>query len=103
MEISQEFKDKIQHVANLPTLPQIASRLIRIINDPMTSSNDVAFIIGQDLSLSAKVLRLANSAFYGVPKSITNINSAFSTGRETPGKIDYRIVIAGQQNFFQIL
>ncbi len=76
MEISQEFKDKIQHVANLPTLPQIVSRLIRIINDPMTSSNDVAFVIGQDLSLSAKVLRLANSAFYGVPKSITNINSA---------------------------
>jgi HD-like signal output (HDOD) protein len=76
MEISQEFKDKIQHVANLPTLPQIASRLIRIINDPMTSSSDVAFVIGQDLSLSAKVLRLANSAFYGVPKSITNINSA---------------------------
>jgi len=76
MEINQEFKDKIQHVANLPTLPQVASRLIRIINDPMTSSNDVAFVIGQDLSLSAKVLRLSNSAFYGVPKSITNINSA---------------------------
>lgn len=76
MEINEQFKDKIQRVANLPTLPQIASRLIRIINDPLTSSNDVAFIIGQDLSLSAKVLRLANSVFYGVPKSITNINSA---------------------------
>jgi HD-like signal output (HDOD) protein len=76
MEINDQFKDRIQHVANLPTLPQIASRLLRIINDPLTSSNDVAFVIGQDLSLSAKVLRLANSAFYGVPKSITNINSA---------------------------
>jgi len=76
MEISEQLKDKIQHVANLPTLPQIASKLIRIINDPLTSSGDVASIIGQDLSLSAKVLRLANSAFYGVPKSITNINSA---------------------------
>lgn len=76
MEINEQFRDKIQRVANLPTLPQFASRLIQIVNDPLTSSNDVAFIIGQDLSLSAKVLRLANSAFYGVPKSITNINSA---------------------------
>ena len=76
MEINDQLKDRIQHVANLPTLPQIASRMLRIINDPLTSSSDVAFVIGQDLSLSAKVLRLANSAFYGVPRSITNINSA---------------------------
>ncbi len=76
MQINEQIKDKIQHIANLPTLPQIASHLIKIINDPLTSSSDVAFIIGQDLSLSAKVLRLANSAFYGVPRSITNINSA---------------------------
>jgi len=76
MEPTELFKDKIQHIANLPTLPQIASRLIKIIHDPLTSSGDAAFVIGQDLSLSAKVLRLANSAFYGIPKSITNINSA---------------------------
>jgi HD-like signal output (HDOD) protein len=76
MEINEQMKDKIRHVANLPTLPQVASSLIRIINDPTTSSNDAAFVVGQDLSLSAKVLRLANSAFYGIPRSITNINSA---------------------------
>ncbi len=47
-----------------------------IINNPLTSSSDVAFVVGQDLSLSAKVLRLANSAFYGIPRSITSINNA---------------------------
>jgi HD-like signal output (HDOD) protein len=76
MKINDELLDKIQHVANLPTLPQVASHLIHVINDPLTSASDVAFIIGQDLSLSAKVLRLANSAFYGIPRSITNINNA---------------------------
>lgn len=49
---------------------------MRIINDPQTSLNDVTNIVSQDLSLSAKILRLANSAFYGIPKSITSINSA---------------------------
>ena len=76
MQINEELQDRIRHIANLPTLPQVASRLMKIINDPMTSSSDVAFVVGQDLSLSAKILRLANSAFYGIPRSITNINNA---------------------------
>ncbi|NLE00985.1 MAG: HDOD domain-containing protein [Fibrobacter sp.] len=76
MPINEQLKDKIQHVANLPTLPQVASHLLQIINEPLTSSNDVANVIGQDISLSSKVLRLANSAFYGIPRSITNINNA---------------------------
>ena len=76
MPISEQLKDKIEHFANLPTLPQVATRLMNIINNPLTSSSDVAFVVGQDLSLSAKVLRLANSAFYGIPRSITNINNA---------------------------
>jgi len=76
MTINEQLKDKIQHVANLPTLPQVATHLLRIINEPLTSSSDVANVIGQDISLSSKVLRLANSAFYGIPHSITNINNA---------------------------
>jgi HD-like signal output (HDOD) protein len=76
MPISEELKDRIEHFANLPTLPQVASKLMGIINNPLTSSSDVAFIVGQDLSLSAKVLRLANSAFYGIPRSITSIKNA---------------------------
>lgn len=76
MTINEQLKDRIQHVANLPTLPQVASNLIRIINDPLTSSSDIAFIVGQDIALSSKVLRLANSAFYGIPRTITSINQA---------------------------
>ena len=76
MPITEGLKERIEHFANLPTLPQVATRLIKIINNPLTSAGDVAFVVGQDLSLSAKVLRLANSAFYGIPRSITNINNA---------------------------
>jgi len=76
MQINEQQKEKFKQVANLPTLPKVASHLIRMINDPLTSSSDVAFLIGQDLSLSAKVLRLANSAYYGIPRKITSINNA---------------------------
>ncbi|KMQ53070.1 metal dependent phosphohydrolase [Chitinispirillum alkaliphilum] len=76
MNTDVEVHDRIKNIANLPTLPQVASHLMRIINDPRTSSADVAELVSQDLSLSAKILRLANSAFYGIPKSITSINNA---------------------------
>jgi len=76
MPVTEALKDKIAHFSNLPTLPQVATKLMGMINNPLTSASDVAFVVGQDLSLSAKVLRLANSAFYGIPRSITSIHNA---------------------------
>jgi HD-like signal output (HDOD) protein len=72
----EELQDRIKTIANLPTLPHIASRLMQIVNSPSTSADTVASLVSQDVSLSAKVLRLANSAFYGVPKSINTLNNA---------------------------
>jgi HD-like signal output (HDOD) protein len=72
----KQIQNKIEHITNLPTLPGIVIRVMKIVNDPSSSSGDVAFVVGQDLALSAKILRLANSAFYGVPHTITSIHNA---------------------------
>ncbi|MCL2689114.1 MAG: HDOD domain-containing protein [Chitinispirillia bacterium] len=72
----EELQDKIKAIANLPTLPHIAAKLMKLINSPSTSAELVASLIAQDVSLSAKVLRLANSAFYGIPKSINTLKGA---------------------------
>ena len=58
MSISAELRDKIERISNLPTLPRIASRLLHMVNDPATSAADVARIVEQDISLSAKIIRL---------------------------------------------
>lgn len=76
MVIKKELQSKIGQITNLPTLPVIVTRVMQIVNNPSSSANDVAFVVGQDLALSAKILRLANSAFYGTPRTITSINSA---------------------------
>ena len=67
---------KIEQITNLPTLPQIVVRILQIINDPETSAREIARAVSQDPPLSAKILRLANSAFYGMPRSVTSINNA---------------------------
>jgi HD-like signal output (HDOD) protein len=71
-----ELEDRFKHLTNLPTLPEIASRLMTMVNDPLVSTSDVAAIIAQDPSLSSRVLRLSNSAFYGMPGKINTINHA---------------------------
>jgi HD-like signal output (HDOD) protein len=72
----KQIQGKIEQITNLPTLPGIVARVMHIVHDPCSSSTDVAFVVGQDLALSAKILRLANSAFYGVPHTITSIHNA---------------------------
>jgi HD-like signal output (HDOD) protein len=67
---------KIEQITNLPTLPQIVVRILQIINDPATSAKEIAHAVSQDPPLSAKILRLANSAFYGMPRSVTSISNA---------------------------
>ena len=71
-----ELRRKIEQITNLPTLPEIVSSILRIVNDPETSSKEIARAVSQDPPLSAKILRLANSAFYGMPRSVTSISNA---------------------------
>ncbi|MFP4416561.1 MAG: HDOD domain-containing protein [Chitinivibrionales bacterium] len=76
MIINKVLQQKIGSISNLPTLPQLSMQLMNVVNDKTSSAADVTAIISQDISLSAKILRLANSAFYGIPRTVTNINSA---------------------------
>lgn len=63
---------------DLPTLPAVVYELNRIINDPMSSTGDVEKIMSNDLSLTAKVLRLANSAYYAIPGGVSSLQRAIA-------------------------
>lgn len=60
----------------LPTLPTIVYELSRVINDPMSSTGDVERIMANDQSLTVKVLKLANSAYYAIPGGVTSLQRA---------------------------
>jgi len=62
----------------LPTLPTIVYELSRVINDPMSSTGDVEKLMANDLSLTAKVLRLVNSAYYAIPGGVTSLGRAIA-------------------------
>lgn len=76
MYVSQQLKDKIKRLPNLPTLSEVAAQLVVRLKDPHISVTEISELIGQDPSMTAKILRIANSAFYGMPRSISKIKEA---------------------------
>jgi putative nucleotidyltransferase with HDIG domain len=72
----EDIRVGIRNIKNLPTLPVIVSRVLEVAVDSGSSANELAEIVSRDMSVSAKVLNLANSAFYGFARRITTIPQA---------------------------
>jgi putative nucleotidyltransferase with HDIG domain len=66
----------VQRIVDLPTLPLVIPQVFRLVEDRRSSAGDLARVIGSDQSLASRILRLANSAFYGFRREITSINHA---------------------------
>ena len=66
----------VDSVLQLISLPEIYLRLQKTINDPLHTREQVADIIAFDPALSARVLRIANSSYYGFPRQIETVVDA---------------------------
>lgn len=61
---------------NLPPLPEVTRQLLAVMRDEDSSADDVTKVLSGDGTLAAKVLKLVNSSFYGVPTDVTTISRA---------------------------
>lgn len=66
---------RIEHVA---TLPEVAIGIMEIVEDPHASAQDLNDLIARDPALAARILKVVNSSFYGLPRQIGSINRAIS-------------------------
>ncbi len=78
MSMSNSPRDFIKGSVRLSSLPEIYFKINDIINDPESSFGDVAEIISNDVSLSARLLKIVNSSFYNFPSEIDTISHAIS-------------------------
>lgn len=69
----------LDRLDQLPPMPDVCLRLGDLINNPDVSSAQVARLIEQDASLTARLLRVANSAFYSTPGGISSVQRAITT------------------------
>ncbi len=74
----QDIQKLINDLREIPAMPNVVMQAINLVKNPNASIKDLANIICYDQSLSAKVLTLVNSAYYGFSQQITSINRALA-------------------------
>jgi len=62
----------------LPVMPEVAQALIRTLNAPEADVPSVTHVIAKDPALTASLLRVANSALFGLSRSVSSLDSAVS-------------------------
>ncbi|HQA06659.1 MAG TPA: HDOD domain-containing protein [Syntrophomonadaceae bacterium] len=70
------LEEIVQAVNDLPSLPQIVLRVMELTEDPDSTAQDINATLAQDQGMTARVLKLANSAFYGFPRRIATVTEA---------------------------
>ena len=71
-----EKEEILYTIKGLPPFPETALKAIKVIKDPDSSAQDLVNIIQYDQSITANILRFANSAYFGLQAKVTSLKQA---------------------------
>ncbi len=74
--LDDKIKNKLESLRKLPTIPVVINNVLQLIDNPKASAALIASEIERDQSLTARILRVANSPFYGFARRISTIDLA---------------------------
>ncbi len=66
----------IADISQIATLPEITLKVIRLVNDPESTASALSDVITHDPALGARILKIVNSGYYGLPGEIRSISQA---------------------------
>ncbi|MFN8058634.1 MAG: response regulator [Vicinamibacterales bacterium] len=69
-------REAVGRLASLPSVPGLYWELTRRVADPKAGPNDIADIVSRDPAMSAKLLQIVNSAYFGLAQRVTSIHQA---------------------------
>jgi HD-like signal output (HDOD) protein len=72
----QDYSDIVGEVGDLPPMPIVAVKVLELLQDPDTSVKKLAETISLDPAVSARMLKIANSAMYGLSRQVTTLQNA---------------------------
>lgn len=71
-----DIRSIINQIDNLKPIPQIANKIMSIVEDPNSSMSDLSEIIIYDQALTANILRICNSAYFSLPVKVESVHQA---------------------------
>ena len=66
----------LSSIRNLPSMPVVMLEVSKLLSNPLTSASDLGKVISMDQGLVAKILTVANSPLYGIPRRVSTIEFA---------------------------
>jgi len=70
------IREKVGKLHRIPSAPKVYSKLVMLLEDPEASAPDIAAVVQQDVAMSAKLLQISNSAFFGLLRPVRTIEQA---------------------------
>ena len=70
------IKIALSRIGDIATLPEVTAKIISVVDDPKSTARDLHGIIKNDPALATKILKVVNSAFYGLPGQVSEIDRA---------------------------
>lgn len=61
---------------SFPGLPKTGAKILALLDEPKTSTDEIEKILKYDPGLTANFLKLANSAYFGIPSKVTSVKQA---------------------------
>jgi HD-like signal output (HDOD) protein len=83
---------RVARTPGLGMLPQVTSQVLRLVDNPNASPRQIGALIERDAGLASKLLKSANSAYYGAPGKIKTVSQAISV----MGLSAVRSIVVGQ-------
>ncbi len=70
------MESKLQKLSQLPSMPTVAIRLLKMFSDPEVGISDVVYVLQTDPALSGKILKAANTSRFGLRKPVSDLQRA---------------------------
>ena len=71
---AEVIKDIERQINNLPAFSVVVSKVLRVVDNPISSARDIEKVVKYDQVLASKILKMANSAYYGYAGKISTLS-----------------------------
>jgi len=75
--VTRSPKKKIaREIASFPSIPQAAAKILAMLDNPNTSAEEIGAVLRYDAGLTANILKLTNSSYFGLPSKVASVRQA---------------------------
>jgi putative nucleotidyltransferase with HDIG domain len=74
--MNSEQEKIIKLAGDLPTIPVVATKVMQLVQDEMATAEELAKVVASDPAVTARIMKISNSAFYGCQRQIQTLPGA---------------------------